>query len=223
MELVTLLPLAIGLGLLGFIEPCTIGTSLVFLKQLDGLGRREAALQTALFVATRALVIGLLGAAAALVGAAFAGFQRLAWLVLGTLLAALGLAFLTGRAGVLMVRLGPGLERFGDWRARGIGLGLLFGLNIPACAAPLLFGTLGAAAIAAQDPLWGVVQGFLTLALFGLALSLPLVALVLWPRTRRLLDRALARSARLPRVIGGVLVALGLWSVWFGLFVMPLP
>jgi cytochrome c-type biogenesis protein len=223
MELVTLLPLAVGLGLLGFIEPCTIGTSLLFLKQLDGLGRREAALQTGLFVATRALVIGVLGAAAALAGSAFAGFQRFAWLALGALLAALGLAYLTGRAGALMVRLGPRLERLAEWRSRGIGLGLLFGLNIPACAAPLLFGTLGAAAIAAEDRLWGIVQGFLTLAVFGLALSLPLVVLVLWPGARRLLDHALAWSARVPRIIGGVLVALGLWSIWFGLFVTPLP
>jgi cytochrome c-type biogenesis protein len=223
MDVATLLLLAVGLGLLGFVEPCTIGTSLVFLKQLDGLGRREAALQTALFVATRALVIGLLGAVAALAGTAFAGFQRFAWLALGALLAALGLTYLTGRAGALMVHLGPRLDRLAEWRSRGVGLGLLFGLNIPACAAPLLFGTLGAAAVAARDPLWGIVQGFLTLALFGVALSLPLVVLVAWPAARRLLDRALAWSARVPRIIGGVLIALGLWSIYFGLVVTPLP
>jgi cytochrome c-type biogenesis protein len=223
MDVATLLLLAVGLGLLGFVEPCTIGTSLVFLKQLDGLGRREAALQTALFVATRALVIGLLGAVAALAGTAFAGFQRFAWLAFGLLLGVLGLAYLTGRGGALMVRLGPRLDRLAEWRSRGVGLGLLFGLNIPACAAPLLFGTLGAAAVAARDPLWGVVQGFLTLALFGVALSLPLVVLVAWPAARRLLDRALAWSARVPRIIGGVLIALGLWSIYFGLVVTPLP
>ena len=61
--------------------------------------------------------------------------------------------------------------------------------------------------------------GFVALAVFGLFLSLPLVAVVLIPRARGLLDRLAALSGRYPVLAGVVLVALGAWSIWFGLFV----
>jgi cytochrome c-type biogenesis protein len=97
---------------------------------------------------------------------------------------------------------------------------VLFGLNIPACAAPLLAVVLGGAAVAGPG---AVARGFVSLAVFGLALSLPLVLAVLWPAARRALDRALAASARAPVLIGLLLVGLGLWSLWFGLFHAPRP
>jgi cytochrome c-type biogenesis protein len=55
--------------------------------------------------------------------------------------------------------------------------------------------------------------------LFGLALSAPLVLAVSWEPGRRLLDRLAGLSVRVPMVIGLVLIGLGLWSVYFGLFV----
>ena len=99
-----------------------------------------------------------------------------------------------------------------------VGLGVLFGLNIPACAAPLLFALLGAAAAggAAGAPL---ASGFLALALFGLALSLPLVAAVLFEPARRALDWLASLSRRMPFWTGLLFVSLGLWSIWFGVFV----
>ena len=75
-----------------------------------------------------------------------------------------------------------------------VALGLLFGLNIPACAAPLI------------------------LTLFGAALSLPLVLAVFFAPARRALDALAALSRRVPRWTGMLLLALGLWSIWFALF-----
>lgn len=221
MDLVPLLLLPIGLGLLGFVEPCSIGITLFFLKQLEGHDRAGVATQTIVFVATRTVVIGLLGAVAALIGTAFADLQRLAWIGLGALFVAIGALYFSGRSDRLMVRLGPSLERSPKGRSSAFGLGVLFGLNIPACAAPLLFGALGVAAVGAGAPLVDAIQGFVMLGLFGLALSAPLTVLVWWPPARRLLDRALAWSGRVPRIIGAVFVALGLWSIWFGLNVSP--
>lgn len=221
MDLVSLLLLPIGLGLLGFVEPCSIGASLFFLRQLEGRDRTSIATQTIVFVATRTVVIGLLGAAAALIGTAFADVQRFAWIGLGALFVAIGALYLSGRADRLMVSLGPGLGRWSEGRYGALGLGVLFGLNIPACAAPLLFGALGVAAVGATAPLAGAAQGFLMLGLFGLALSAPLALLVWWPPAHRLLERALAWSGRVPWIIGGVFVAVGLWSIWFGLYVSP--
>tara|TARA_R110000850_G_scaffold262930_1_gene391648 strand:- start:3199 stop:3564 length:366 start_codon:yes stop_codon:yes gene_type:complete len=89
------------------------------------------------------------------------------------------------------------------------------GLNIPACAAPLLFALIATTATSAQT--W--VQGFISMALFGLALSVPLVLAVLLLQGRRLLDRLAGLSSRAPRWTGFLLLGLAVWSVYFGLAV----
>jgi len=100
--------------------------------------------------------------------------------------------------------------------------GLVFGLNIPACAAPLIFALLGAAAAGGASGAT-LASGFISLAVFGLALSAPLVAAVLFEPARRALDWLAGLSGRIPFWAGVVLVALGLWSIWFGLFVRIKP
>lgn len=209
--------LPIGLGLLGFIEPCSIGSSLVFVKYLEGKERLAKLSQVTVFTLTRGLVIGLLGAAAALLGAAFLGFQKAAWISLGALYVAIGGFYVLGKAGFLMRTIGPSLSRLS--KARGSAtLGVLFGLNIPACAAPLIFALFGTAAAggATGRP---IATGFISLALFGLALSLPLVLAAAFVPARRALDWLAGLSRRVPFWTGVVLIVLGLWSIGFGLFV----
>lgn len=204
-----------GLGLVGFIEPCSIGSSLVFVKYLEGKSATAKLVETTLFATARAAFIGLLGVLAVLIGSLFFDLQRSAWLLLGAVYVALGLFLATGRASALMVSLGPSLKRLSGLKGTA-GLGLLFGLNIPACAAPLLFALLAGAATASGGM---VFSGFVALAVFGFALSLPLVAVVLIPSARGILDRFAALSGRFPVFAGLILVALGAWSIGFGLFV----
>jgi cytochrome c-type biogenesis protein len=213
--------LPIGLGLIGFIEPCTIGSTLVFIKVMEGKPPATKLWQVGVFTATRALFIGALGAVAVLVGTAFIGFQKAMWTGLGTIYFVLGLLYLTGRAGFFMQSLGPSLARIGDVRGSAA-LGVLFGLNIPACSAPLLFALLGAAAASGVSGAT-LASGFSSLALFGFALSLPLAAAVLFPVARRALDWFASLSGRIPRWTGIVLIGLGVWSIWFGLYVTPQP
>ena len=52
-----------------------------------------------------------------------------------------------------------------------------------------------------------------------MALSLPLVVAVLIAPARQALDWIAGLARRAPIWTGLVLIALGLWSVWFGLFV----
>jgi len=214
---VNLVLLPIGLGLVGFIEPCSIGSSLIFIKYLEGKSAAAKLRHVGIFAATRAGFIGLLGMLAVVLGTVFLGFQKSAWMFLGGVYIAVGILYLTGRAGFLMVALGPSMARLSGARGAGA-LGMLFGLNIPACAAPLLFALLGAAAArgAAGDVL---ATGFMSLALFGAALSLPLVVAVFFEPARRALDWFAGLSRRLPVWTGGVLIALGLWSVGFALLV----
>lgn len=210
-----LLPL--GLGLLGFVEPCTIGTSLIFLKHMEGRNAAGKLAEVILFAATRAVFIGALGVLAVALGTAFLGLQKAAWMALGLVYAVLGLLFITGHAGALMVSIGPRLSYMSGLRGSA-GLGLLFGLNIPACAAPLLFVLFGSAAAGGASGAT-LATGFFSLALFGLALSLPLIVAVLFPPVRRALDWIAGLSRRAPFWTSLVLIALGLWSMWFGLFV----
>jgi cytochrome c-type biogenesis protein len=214
---VNVVALPILFGLFGFIEPCSIGSTLVMVKQVEGRSRQQKVVQMLVFAATRAILIGLLGVVAAVVGSAFLGFQRGAWLLLGVFYLVLGAMYLSGRVGVLMRAIGPRLDRVRS--ARGaMALGLFFGLNIPACAAPLLLALLGSAAADGARTA-DMSGGFVSLALFGLALSLPLVLATLFAPLRELLDRLAALSRRIPRWTGVLLILLGLWSIWFGLFV----
>jgi cytochrome c-type biogenesis protein len=212
-SLTRLVLLPIGLGLLGFIEPCSIGSTLIFVKYLEGKDAAEKIAQVGAFTVIRALLIGFMGMIAAVLGAAFLGFQKAAWIILGTGYILIGLLYLTGKARTLMVSLGPTFARFSDARGSAL-LGMLFGMNIPACAAPLIFALLGGAAAGAT-----LASGFISLAVFGLALSLPLAAAVLYPPARRALDWLAGLSRRIPVWTGAALFALGLWSVWLGVFV----
>lgn len=215
--LINLVVLPIGLGLFGFIEPCSIGSSLLLIKYLEGKSAAAKLAQVTAFTAARAVFIGALGMLAVVVGASFLGFQRGAWILLGAIYVAIGAVYLAGRAKSSMISLGPSLSRISGLR-RSAGLGILFGLNIPACAAPLIFALLGMAA--AGGVAGGTLAaGFVSLGLFGFALSLPLVLAVLFEPARRMLDWLAGLSRRLPFWTGLLLIALGLWSIGFGVFV----
>lgn len=221
-ELAHQLALAFGLGLLGFIEPCTVGGHVLFLKLIEGARPAAKLRQIAIFAGTRAILIGTLGALAAPIGQSLFVFQRSGWVMLGGLYAALGVLYLVDRTDLLMRRLGPSLARVSASRASAT-LGLLFGLNIPACAAPLLLVLVGTVALGGGAANHPAFAGFVTLAIFGLALSAPLAALVIWPRVATRIDDLLGRAATLRRLTGLVLLGLGLWSVYLGLVGAGLP
>lgn len=212
---VSTLSLALGLGFLGFIEPCTIGAHLLFLDSQRGRKMRDRLSAVAVFLAARLVVMGGFGGAIVLLGQRLIGFQTGAWLIFGAIYFAIGAALLLGAGGRFRrtVRIIPGA-----WRtARNPWLqGAAFGLNIPACAAPILFGLMAAAATTGS-----AATGFALMAIFALALSLPLVPLSATPRLALPLDR-LANWMRPRRwLIGFIFIGLGLWSLWFGLFVDP--
>lgn len=181
----------------GFVEPCSIGATLVFVKAIEGRSNAVKVWHVIIFALTRAMLIGILGMLAVAIGSTFLRLQKAAWLMLGMVFAAIGLLYLFGRAGAVMASLGPSLSSLSGLRGSVL-LGMLFGLNIPACAAPLLFALLGAA-VAGGSGDAAIASGFASLALFGLTLSLPLVIAVFIPGANRLLDRFAGLSRRLPK------------------------
>lgn len=207
--------LPIGLGLLGFVEPCTIGGHLLFLETQVDRSRREKLNAVLTFVATRSLVSGLFGAVIAFLGQAIISVQTGFWLVFGVIYLTIGIAFLIGRAGLIKQRIS--LAPTAWKRAQNpLVLGLAFGLNIPACAAPIVFGLLGLAATTGT-----VTTGFVMMFLFGLFLSSPLALFAAVPRLASWLETLGKKMKRMRWLIGVVFALLGLWSIWFGLYVDP--
>lgn len=206
--------LPIAFGLIGFVEPCSVGSTLLFNKYLEGRSVSEKVAQTVAFTLSRSMFVGLFGIFAAVAGAIALDVQRAGWVALGSLYLVIGMIYVSGRSDRLKNILGAGLKRFSG-RGTGVGLGVVFGLNIPVCAAPFILALVAAASISAPS----IAVAFTSLALFGFALSLPIVLLILWPTGRMVLQRMGGLSVRLPYWTGALFIGLGLWSVYFGFFV----
>lgn len=212
----TILLLPFGLGLLGFIEPCTIGAHLIFLSAQAERNRNARVAALASFIIARMVVMGGFGGLVGLVGHWLIDLQTGFWLAFGLLYVGIGIAFVFGRAGLVKRRLAIAPEA---WRrARNpLLMGAAFGLNIPACAAPILFGLLGLAVSGGS-----VLAGFTMMAVFAFALSAPLILMALEPRFAGFTMRAAEFLRTRPWLVGPVFFGLGIWSIYFGLFVDPI-
>ncbi|MDP9475436.1 MAG: hypothetical protein M3R38_07060 [Actinomycetota bacterium] len=209
MDALYLLTLAVGLGLLGFVEPCSIGANMVFLGHLREKAKGARLRETAKFALVRSAVLGLFGLGIAFLGGSVFAAQKGFWLLLGLLYLALGVGV------ILNARFRWGLfgrvslRRLLPERAdRSLGLGLLFGLNLPACAYPLMLALLGPGAAS------GAFLGFAALFVFGLALSLPLVPLAFSERTAKLFGRLARLGGATPYVIGVVFLLLAAYVLY---------
>ena len=203
------LALAFGLGLLGFVEPCSVGAHGLFLGYLRKKDRSERLRETARFVLSRSMVLGLYGLGVAFLGGAIFVAQKGFWLFLGLLYLVLGIAvILNARFRLRLfgrVSLGRLVPRHKD---RSLGLGFLFGLNLPACAYPLILALLGQGAVS------GAAWGFTTLFVFRLALSLPLIPLALSEKSPMLFGRLTRFSGAMPYVIGLVLLVISAYVLY---------
>lgn len=200
----------LGFGLIGFVEPCSMGASFVFLAYLRDRPAAERVRHALTFVLIRSLFLGILGGGVAWAGESIAKGSYLYSAGLGGLYILLGLAALGVHFGLL--RLPAGDLRGWIEKKSGLALpmGILFGLSAPICAAPLFLALLGQAGVA------GMGKGFLSLSLFGLALSAPFLVLAASKRASDLLSRVGRHAPRMTFVAGVVLILLGLWSVVIG-------
>lgn len=199
--------LPIGLGLLGFLEPCSLGANILFLNLLAKADAARRVRETLVFTGTRALFLGLLGALGAVAVQPLARAQAGYSLILGGFYIALGLASLAATwKWSLPASLDPG-QLLARWAGRAAPLGVIFGLTAPACAAPLFLALVG------QASPGGAARGFVTLGLFGLALSAPLVAIAASPRAHVLLGRVQIWAGRVPAAASLILIGLGILSI----------
>lgn len=200
MEWYQIILVPIAFGLLGFVEPCSIGANIIFLGYMESRGGSKT-LEAVKFTITRALFLGLIGLAVGIMGQSLRMGAYSYSLALGVLYVALGLlgAFSRARGRSLgSLDLGRHLPKEG-----AIPLGMIFGLSAPACSLPLFLALIGFGTIK------GAGIGFLTLFLFGLALSAPL----LWIARSKKADETLRRlgrfAGRIPYLSESVLILVG--------------
>ncbi|MBV1865536.1 MAG: hypothetical protein KUG74_14040 [Rhodobacteraceae bacterium] len=203
------------MGVLGFVEPCTIGGHLLFLDTQKGRSQYDKRSAVTRFILARTLVTGSGGALFAWLGQELVGLQTLLAVFFGAMYLAIGLYFLLGLAGLFnrQFNLSPNAWQ----RAQNpVLLGLAFGLNIPATAAPVLFVLLGLPLAASS-----LITGLITMAIFAFALSFPLIVFTLYPPLSNRMDALASGFQRARWFVGVLFAALGLWSIWFGLYIDP--
>ena len=192
---------AFSLGLVAAFTPCALGINLLLVGALRDRPRAARLRQVALFASVRAgflALVGLLfGFLAREMGLLTTRYQQ----AISVLIILLGVLFIVSVYRPINVPLPALGQRLGQRRGSMLGLGLLFGLDIPACASPLFYAVLSKTIFAGE-----LVAGTLALVVFGLGMTLPIVAFVNFDG----LSQALTDFARRRRVtfawIGGVVL-----------------
>lgn len=77
--------LSFGLGLLGFVEPCTVGAHMLFLSTQQERGLRQRLGAVLIFLLARLVVMGGFGGLIVLLGQRLIGVQTGMWLVFGAI------------------------------------------------------------------------------------------------------------------------------------------
>jgi cytochrome c-type biogenesis protein len=200
----------IGLGLLGFVEPCSLGANAVFLSYVAPLSGWRRVAEALTFTLSRGIFLGLIGAAAGTVGGPVLALQRWYILALGIVFVLLGVLVLAGGSRSLPRLPGVGIKRLQRVPPTALLLGVVFGLSAPACATPLL-----AVLVAHSLPL-GAAGGFLQLFVFGVAMSAPLLGLAVWRGWQRGLQRLRVLRPYVPYLAGSALLLIGVYGIISG-------
>jgi len=204
MELYQMTLIPIAFGLIGFFEPCSVGANIIFLGYLQA--RKAGKIFEAIkFTITRALFLGLIGLVVGVVGQpmrtgtySYSLLLGLAYVFLGIL----GLWWSYRGTGLASLDLGRYLPREGAFP-----LGVIFGLTAPACSLPLFLALLGLGALE------GAWVGFVSLFLFGLALSAPLILIARSKKAEEILRSLGGKAAKVPYIAGLVLMSAGVITI----------
>ncbi len=211
-----LIPLAFGL--VGFVEPCSIGIHMLILGSVADAPAPRRLAAVAVFAAVRTVLLAMLGLSAAWVGTRLFAWQSGWFVVLGAAYVGVGAWQTLGRGRLTGLMRSPWLS--GAWFAqapagRPVLLGLLGGLTIPACAIPLVAVLIGQTLVLGE-----LAAGALSLLVFALALSAPLLGLVAGRGGQALLGRVSGAARRYRRWLGAVIMGIGVLTMlsarWWG-------
>lgn len=208
---------ALVAGIVSFLSPCVLPIVPPYLAYMSGVSigemqdesaaRRKATFSALCFVMGLSTVFLFLGFTASAFGAFFLQNQELLSKISGVVVVIFGLHFL----GVFRI---PILDRearleSGDGGGSAVGayvLGLAFAFGWTPCIGPQLGAILSLAASEAS-----VARGTLLLGIYAAGLGIPfLLAAMFLSRSMRVMNRIKPHMKLIERIMGGLLVAVGL-------------
>jgi cytochrome c-type biogenesis protein len=205
--------LPFAFGLIGFVEPCSMGINAMFLSSVAKTSAAKRLGEIAVFMIMRALVLAILGVSVSLVGELLFSFEKYFYVLLATIYVSVGVLMLFSRSLLVKLQNVHIVHWLGlDFKEGSLNrLGLIAGLTIPACAIPLIAVLLG------QSLLLGdIVAGFMALFVFGLALTVPLALFSFFKRGLIWLGWIAERANKLWIVGGVILILLGAATYFSG-------
>lgn len=212
MSVYELLIIPILFGLVGFFEPCSLGINLIFLNRIKSMAKTVRIRESVIFTVIRAVILALVGLTAAFLGSKIITFQVSLFVILGIVYVLVGIVAIVNRYHPIFT-IDINLAKY--VRRRGaLSLGVVFGLVIPACAIALVVALIGRAIIVGN-----LVEGFVSLFIFGLALSSPLILISFFEKSNKIVQRLSIKARKIPWLSGAILILVGLLtmltSVWW--------
>ncbi len=206
MNIPSLVLLPFLFGLIGFVEPCSLGINMIFLNRINGFERAKRISETLVFTIVRGTFLALVGLSATFIGSKIISIQSTFFWVLGAIYIFLGaLAIMNMYIPIFKYQIN--LSKYLK-NTEGIALGFIFGLIIPACAISFVLALIGKSIL-----LGNLVEGFISLFLFGIALSLPLVIISFFDKSNKIIAKIAEKARQIPWLAGMVLIAVGLLTM----------
>jgi cytochrome c-type biogenesis protein len=199
-------------GLIGFFEPCSLGINIIFLNRIKGLNKAKKILETSTFSLARGSLLALVGLSAAFIGSKIITIQSSFFLILGAIYIFFGALTIVNKYKPVF-RSGIDLTKYFRIKSN-VTLGLVFGLVIPACAIPIILALVGKSIL-----LGNLLEGFVSLFSFGLALSAPLLIISFFGKSNEIISKISEKAGHMPWLAGVVLIVVGfltmLSSTWW--------
>jgi cytochrome c-type biogenesis protein len=193
-------------GLIGFVEPCSLGINGIFLNRIKGFEKTRRISETLIFTFVRGGFLALAGLSAAFIGSKIITVQSSFFLILGGVYIILGALAIMNRYRPIFkyeINLSKYMRNKGS-----IALGFIFGLIIPACAISFVLALVGKSIL-----LGNLLEGFISLFIFGIGLSLPLVVISCFDQSNEIITKISEKARRIPWLAGMVLIVVGLLTM----------
>ncbi len=215
----SLIIMALITGAGGSFTPCTLGVNLAIAHRFTKDTKAQRIKNWILFALNRALLLTALGLIIGVLGQVVETFTWWFQMIINVVIIIMGLLFIVGSRKPIL----PGLELGGKKRLSNkmspAGMGALFGLNITACVAPLVLALLAGTAAEGN---W--IKGGVSLFIFGIMLSMPILIAVLSNRASSWIIKVSGKYRRVYYgVVGVTLIVLGLVEIILSMYVIPFP
>jgi cytochrome c-type biogenesis protein len=206
MDIHSLVLIPLVFGLIGFVEPCSVGINIIFLNRINGFKRARRISETLIFTFVRGTFLGLAGLSAAFIGGRIFTIQSSVFVILGVIYVVLGgLAILNMYKPVFVYEIN--VSKYFKNR-ESVALGFLFGLIIPACGIAFVLALIGKSILLGK-----LLEGFISLFIFGIGLSFPLVMISFFDKCNEIVARLSNKARKIPWLAGVVLIVVGLLTM----------